>query len=124
MRVPGRLLTVRYADTVAAEPQVQRPGAVVPEDMHLAALTDQGMGNNLAEILQLSLRRFKEKVVGADTVKGIDFYGPGICAVKPAFAVVGDTGAASTQIRASITCLLYTSPSPRDRTRSRMPSSA
>ena len=29
-----------------------------------------------------------------------------------------------TEIRTMITCLLYTSPSPRDRTRSRMPSSA
>ena len=29
-----------------------------------------------------------------------------------------------TQARASIACLLYTSPSPRDRTRTRMPSSA
>ena len=28
------------------------------------------------------------------------------------------------QLEAFITCLLYTSPSPRDRTRSRMPSSA
>ena len=30
----------------------------------------------------------------------------------------------SSEIRKLITCLLYTSPSPRDRTRSRMPSSA
>ena len=29
-----------------------------------------------------------------------------------------------TQLQESISCLLYTSPSPRDRTRSRMPSSA
>ena len=33
----------------------------------------------------------------------------------------GNVGIASTQPK---TCLLYTSPSPRDRTRSRMPSSA
>ena len=33
----------------------------------------------------------------------------------------GDLGLSSTQYKA---CLLYTSPSPRDRTRSRMPSSA
>ena len=30
----------------------------------------------------------------------------------------------STKFRNAYTCLLYTSPSPRDRTRSRMPSSA
>ena len=33
------------------------------------------------------------------------------------FAIIGPNGAGKT-------CLLYTSPSPRDRTRSRMPSSA
>ena len=32
--------------------------------------------------------------------------------------------AASVDLRIRMTCLLYTSPSPRDRTRSRMPSSA
>ena len=34
------------------------------------------------------------------------------------------TGGLPTRDSSSITCLLYTSPSPRDRTRSRMPSSA
>ena len=33
-------------------------------------------------------------------------------------------GATPLQIELSLICLLYTSPSPRDRTRSRMPSSA
>ena len=37
--------------------------------------------------------------------------------------VVGDAAYDSSNIRNNI-CLLYTSPSPRDRTRSRMPSSA
>ena len=46
----------------------------------------------------------------------IEFY-PGEC-----HCLLGDNGAGkSTFIK---TCLLYTSPSPRDRTRSRMPSSA
>ena len=36
----------------------------------------------------------------------------------------GLTGVASTDNIITSTCLLYTSPSPRDRTRSRMPSSA
>ena len=41
-------------------------------------------------------------------------------------AVIGalDGGTAAPGVEAPITCLLYTSPSPRDRTRSRMPSSA
>ena len=37
---------------------------------------------------------------------------------------VSDVDAASGTMSATFTCLLYTSPSPRDRTRSRMPSSA
>ena len=40
-----------------------------------------------------------------------------------AISVVGTNGKNST-IQAIYACLLYTSPSPRDRTRSRMPSSA
>ena len=43
-------------------------------------------------------------------------------AIKDLFAVEGvDTSASSNILKG---CLLYTSPSPRDRTRSRMPSSA
>ena len=39
--------------------------------------------------------------------------------------LVGDMGVGKTTfVRYLINCLLYTSPSPRDRTRSRMPSSA
>ena len=37
---------------------------------------------------------------------------------------VGDTDAIAIDASGNVTCLLYTSPSPRDRTRSRMPSSA
>ena len=37
---------------------------------------------------------------------------------------IADFGLASIENQAGSTCLLYTSPSPRDRTRSRMPSSA
>ena len=39
-------------------------------------------------------------------------------------ALIGDNGAGKSTLIKVITCLLYTSPSPRDRTRSRMPSSA
>ena len=45
---------------------------------------------------------------------------------KELFAVVGMVNAAGEARTAGLVyiCLLYTSPSPRDRTRSRMPSSA
>ena len=38
--------------------------------------------------------------------------------------ITGTTSKATGIVVAAVTCLLYTSPSPRDRTRSRMPSSA
>ena len=44
-------------------------------------------------------------------------------AIKPVYEVMAESGA-SFDSDAYIGCLLYTSPSPRDRTRSRMPSSA
>ena len=37
---------------------------------------------------------------------------------------VGKAGDVITAVRKGVTCLLYTSPSPRDRQKSRMPSSA
>src|SRR5664280_471069 len=43
------------------------------------------------------------------------------CRVRVLFSFVGGTGHAEPMVPI---CLLYTSPSPRDRTRSRMPSSA
>ena len=38
--------------------------------------------------------------------------------------IVGPNGAGKSTAMKALFCLLYTSPSPRDRTRSRMPSSA
>ena len=38
--------------------------------------------------------------------------------------ILQDTSLGKTELEKIQTCLLYTSPSPRDRTRSRMPSSA
>ena len=38
--------------------------------------------------------------------------------------IIGESGSGKTLTALSALCLLYTSPSPRDRTRSRMPSSA
>ena len=44
--------------------------------------------------------------------------------VHQAFVLSGTRGVGKTTIARTLACLLYTSPSPRDRTRSRMPSSA
>ena len=55
--------------------------------------------------------------------------GPGVytvtdtLAMKP-FVDIAGAGREATKLTGAISCLLYTSPSPRDRTRSRMPSSA
>ena len=59
-------------------------------------------------------------VVQNDAVAAVDGAGlqPGNC------AVIGDGTAVQTLRHCSSGCLLYTSPSPRDRTRYRMPSSA
>ena len=43
---------------------------------------------------------------------------------KEAYEKQGSTGLSVDEIKGAYVCLLYTSPSPRDRTRSRMPSSA
>ena len=43
---------------------------------------------------------------------------------KDAFEIASYAYEISSQTGGSVNCLLYTSPSPRDRTRSRMPSSA
>ena len=52
-------------------------------------------------------------------VAGVDLRaGPGV------FGLLGPNGAGKTSLLRMMACLLYTSPSPRDRTRSRMPSSA
>ena len=44
--------------------------------------------------------------------------------ITPDYVRMGSRCAAAEMIRTGSSCLLYTSPSPRDRTRSRMPSSA
>ena len=62
-----------------------------------------------------------EKVVALQTmyIKDISFEAPN----SPDVFLETDISP-ETKINLSNTCLLYTSPSPRDRTRSRMPSSA
>ena len=53
----------------------------------------------------------------ADTKKDFETYAPGLEAGKQDYR-------SALALQQSVICLLYTSPSPRDRTRSRMPSSA
>ena len=55
-----------------------------------------------------------------EEVRPADFYSPSNQTVYEAMKGLFDTGKPID----TVTCLLYTSPSPRDRTRSRMPSSA
>ena len=61
------------------------------------------------------------KTFGGSPTDGIDFYGPS----SEVTSSLGKIRIANTDtVVTGSTCLLYTSPSPRDRTRSRMPSSA
>ena len=86
-----------------------------------------GTGNFLAEILarklgvvetryagsQLEWERYA--VLAAGSIYGIDILADNVAACRERLSALFDR---------AYTCLLYTSPSPRDRTRSRMPSSA
>ena len=70
----------------------------------------------------------------------VDFTTPNLCGASEEFnklasqfssikdslqgSLEGEIDALKSELTASLACLLYTSPSPRDRTRSRMPSSA
>ena len=114
MSVAGAYVTVSSGggELVGAAPDV-----VIPADMR------RGVANSADEVRQ----RVRELLHGgADFIKII-----ATGAVLTAGTTPGAPEYSEAEIRAAVeeaarygTCLLYTSPSPRDRTRSRMPSSA
>ena len=96
--------------------------AANPDRFTVLAITSAG---SQPDLVIEQARKFKVKVVGV--TKNADQIRAGLPGVQ-----VIDGPKASTEIAAiscdvvlnAITCLLYTSPSPRDRQKSRMPSSA
>ena len=96
-------------------PSVQRLGhvAIRVEDVKRAVAFYTGLGMRL--VWEAEDWCYLEAGPGRD---GLALLGPGYKAAGPHFAF-------HFQDRAEVdTCLLYTSPSPRDRQKSRMPSSA
>ena len=63
-------------------------------------------------------------ISSSDNYVGNIFYDSGIVAITETGSWSGSVNYSNLTSASNYTCLLYTSPSPRDRTRSRMPSSA
>ena len=61
-----------------------------------------------------------DSIAGGDGIDTVDF----TAATTPMAITLGLAGAAGSSVDTTVGCLLYTSPSPRDTERSRMPSSA
>ena len=113
------------------------PTPVAPSPRFAAALRDQlttaletpmtsnTANNNTASTADTRALHVTPYLTVRNAAAAIDFYVAALGAVE-LHRLVGDDGRighAQLQFGTSI-CLLYTSPSPRDRTRSRMPSSA
>ena len=67
----------------------------------------------------------KQRILGLDVAGTVEAVGKAVTRFQPGdevFATTDDMGGFAEYM--SVSCLLYTSPSPRDRQRSRMPSSA
>ena len=75
-----------------------------------------------AALLALMGASFTAQAYDADWKRGRVYY-RSVCTSCHTAAPIGSINP-STKTKAEWSCLLYTSPSPRDRTRSRMPSSA
>src|SRR5665811_404358 len=122
-----------------------RPWVIVghSERRHLFGETDQGIARKVRAAVDHGLRVIlcvgeteQERDAGltverivSQVTKGLVDLAPGgvasmIIAYEPVWAIgTGRTGTPALAQEACALCLLYTSPSPRDRTRSRMPSS-
>ena len=80
---------------------------------------DSAKAGDLPSVKERRLESCNFHVVGVGASAG------GLEAIEKFFGdMPSDTGAAYVVVQHLSPCLLYTSPSPRDRTRSRMPSSA
>ena len=140
---PVRLLDEQTANQIAAGEVVERPSSVIKElvDNALDAgarnlvvsldaggklnlrVVDDGHGMTKDDALMAIRRHGTSKITDAedlDTVESLGFRGEAL----PSIASVSKFFLRSKRRSTSKGCLLYTSPSPRDRTRSRMPSSA
>ena len=94
---------------------------VVPLTTFAARLSSSGSANSVSAIY-LSGRDADSLSAAYQEVKTALLSAHGVTATTADFTV--STQAALVEAATSMTCLLYTSPRPRDRTRSRMPSSA
>ena len=117
---------VTVAKEIELVDKFENMGAQMVREVASKTNDEAGDGTTTATILAAAIVREGSKAVAAgmnpmDLKRGIDL------AVE---AVIADLGKMSKRVNTSEeiaqvgTCLLYTSPSPRDRTRSRMPSSA
>ena len=88
-------------------------------------ITDFAVSGDVKPTLEVTLKYFEGKQV-IDTIERVSRPGLRIYKKKDELPkVLGGLGVAIVSTSKGVmTCLLYTSPSPRDRTRSRMPSSA
>ena len=100
---------------------VHAPNEVKKEFGHLVQIATGGAAPPSAVIASMEKLGFKVLHLYGLT----ETYGPsGICAWPPEWDDLELELKATRMARQGVGCLLYTSPSPRDRTRSRMPSSA
>ena len=127
-------LTVDVLEKIIAR---ERPDALLPTvggqtGLNLGvALAEQGILDRYGvELIGANLRAMqvaedRELFKDAMTAYGLESPHSGVAhSLEEARQIAQEIGRYPIFIRPSFTCLLYTSPSPRDRTRSRMPSSA
>ena len=122
--------TIRDALTDTAETRLMRASSVAPRDLMAADLLVVGSPTQRFHATEPVDRFLKGtslrgmRAAAFDTRFDMDDVDSR--ALRLAVKVAGDSAYAAPRIAAVLekACLLYTSPSPRDRTRSRMPSSA